>query len=1126
MAITARRLGAGQKYLRWFFIVSLLLAGYAVAGFYGVPKLVRARLLPEASKALGAELRAERVEFEPFAFTLAIHGFSLKDRTGKEWAACRELSADLALGESLRQGRLVLDGRLVEPVLRPELDARGRLNFLALLPVGESGGGPPFLVERFTLERGRVEFRDASRGKPYMAVFDGVALDLENLGPEPDRRARFRLTARGENRESFTAEGSLSLSPFRSEGKLEAAGVNPAVWLERLVPDSPWRFRAGTVGGRADYRLRSGEKPEFEIRSGEAKGEGLELAARADGNPWLKIASADASGFSYSHTDRLLKLDSAKVRSAETPAGKIASLSAEGVAYALPERRMTLAAATVQGAVAETGQLASLSVERAAYDLAAQRLEAGLATVREAVVPWLRAGSAEVGDLRYDFAEQRVQAASARVRDLVALGPIGPVDDGPPAAASKLDGRAAANAERYQPRRARIGSLQVSGLDGSFRNRSVAIGSVVSEQAELDLRRLPGGVFRVRGWPAWLKASRGGAAGEPPWNVDIAALRLEGYSLGFRDETTHPAVRVNFGPGMLKLNDFSTRGGKLCTFYLKTGVGESGTIEVDGQARLDPWQADLRFGVDQLWLRSLQPYWRHRTGFDLQRGKLNLWGDLTVRRDADLRVDYSGGADLVDLEAVDRRKREPLLRWNSLKFEGLVVHGNPRRFAVRTLTAEQPYARVVIGADGRLNLARDLVRSSRQPSPPAAGPKDRWPVVIGLLRARDGRMDFADQTLKPGFMAEIHDLNGTVSGLSSQEEARASLLLEGRINGNSPAKIYGQINPFQFRNHTDVTLEFRGLNLTALSAYSGKFAGYRIEKGKLDMNLRYRLHNHELQAENRFVLDQLDLGERVDSRDATTLPVDLAIALLKDSEGRIDFDLPISGHLDDPQFSLGSLYANAFTQFFRKLVTSPFALVGNLAKGDDESLAFVKFLPGQKTLPADEKDKLGQVAKALKARPELVLNIKGAADPGEDRRALAEQGLLRQLKTARRMELREQGIRVRETEALELSDPDYRRLFTRFYRQRHPDAPELRNLAEGKQPVLDGEPLQRARRKVMAEWEVSETELRLLAQARGESIRGFLVREEGLPDRRIYLLDVRLDSLGEGGRAFLSLSGS
>lgn len=388
-------------------------------------------------------------------------------------------------------------------------------------------------------------------------------------------------------------------------------------------------------------------------------------------------------------------------------------------------------------------------------------------------------------------------------------------------------------------------------------------------------------------------------------------------------------------------------------------------------------------------------------------------------------------------------------------------------------------------------------------------------------------MDFADFTLTPNFAVEIFDLNGNIRGLSSKENAKAELLLEGHLNHNSPVKIYGHFYPFQFSTHTDIAMEFRGVNLTTLSPYSGKFAGYRIEKGKLDMNLRYKLRDRTLEAENKVILDQLVLGERVESSTATTLPVDLAVALLRDSAGRIDIDLPIRGNLRDPQFSLRRLYANAFTQMIAKLVGSPFSLLGSLVPNGGEELGYVTFRPGDVSLDDTEKSKLGKVATALKERPGLNLDIKGFADPVQDRLALAETALSRQLKNARLIELRIQGQRVSEGEVVSLSDEEYRRLFTEYCRTRHPCVPELRNFPLDDRKPLEGVLFERVKRKVLEKWAISELDLRLLAQERSERIRDFMVRERGLPDQRIYLLDVKLAEPGDREiKTFLSLSGS
>jgi len=664
------------------------------------------------------------------------------------------------------------------------------------------------------------------------------------------------------------------------------------------------------------------------------------------------------------------------------------------------------------------------------------------------------------------------------------------------------------------------------GIDGSLKRRAVAVEAVVSQGADLHIGLLPGGNVEVRGLPA-VKLG----AGEPdlPWRLRIAEIRLEDYSVRLRDETVQPPLRLDFAPAALGMTDLSTEPGSQFKFRLDTRIEDTGKIEVDGQARLDPLEVDLRFGVDRFALRSLQTYWQDRTGIDLVKGRLNLWGDITVRRDPELRVDYSGGADIVNLATVDRTEGKPFIGWNSLKFDGLVIQTRPKRFAVRTVTAEQPYARVLVAADGSLNLAKELFKGAAKPDGPKAAARsaEPWPLVAGLVRVLDGRMDFADLSWKPGFASQIRHLHGTIGGLSSNQNARASLLLEGRMDQDSPVRIAGQINPFQLANHTDVTMEFRGVNMTTLSPYAGKFAGYRIEKGKLDMNLRYKVQDRRLEVENRAVLDQLVLGERVDSPNATTLPVDLAVALLKDADGRIDIDLPVSGNLDDPKFSLGSLYANALTQMVSKLVSSPLTVLSNLVKGGDEDLGYVKFRPGEVSLTDGEKAKLGKLAGALKDRPGLSIDIKGAADPRQDRLALAEQALLGQLKNAWRIESIAPAQRMPGSRRGDLADEDYRRLFTQFYRQRHPDAPELQALANGNPPVLRGALFDRAKRQVLEQWAVNELDLRRLAQARGESIRDYLIQEGGLPAQRIYLLDVKLDQPQDREiKAFLSLSGS
>ncbi|WP_054774147.1 DUF748 domain-containing protein [Methylogaea oryzae] len=427
---------------------------------------------------------------------------------------------------------------------------------------------------------------------------------------------------------------------------------------------------------------------------------------------------------------------------------------------------------------------------------------------------------------------------------------------------------------------------------------------------------------------------------------------------------------------------------------------------------------------------------------------------------------------------------------------------------IAEVVAEQPYARIAIEADQTLNWAKLAGGESK-----ASQPGPAFPVAIGALRIRNGMSDFADHTLRPEFAATIHRLDGDIKGLSSNPDARASLLLEGQVDQYAPVRVQGMLNPFRAGAYTDIEMHFHNMDLTRLSPYSGKFAGYRIEKGKLTLDLRYRLENRKLDAENQVIMDHLTLGERVESKTATSLPIGLAIALLRDSDGKIDIHLPISGNLDDPKFSLRDLYAQAITGLITKLVSSPFTVLGNLLEGDAEEYGRVAFFPGKALLSPQQKDKLLKLADALQQRSGLNLEIRGVTDPERDRAALPEVRLQNRIRHQWRDELRAKRVELTpERRRQPVPEGDYKRLLLAQYSK------------FGLGTTQDAE---LAHQALLAKLAVTDTDLRQLAQRRAERIREFLVKDGGIAEQRVYLLDVLVESKpGRELESLLLLNGS
>jgi hypothetical protein len=265
---------------------------------------------------------------------------------------------------------------------------------------------------------------------------------------------------------------------------------------------------------------------------------------------------------------------------------------------------------------------------------------------------------------------------------------------------------------------------------------------------------------------------------------------------------------------------------------------------------------------------------------------------------------------------------------------------------------------------------------------------------------RDSVLEFADLSLRPQFQTRMHELQGVITGLSSSGESRTRLELEARVDEFGAAKILGSLNPFQPERFTDVSLAFRNLEMTALTPSAAKFAGDRIASGKLALDLRYRVKNSALVGDNKIVVDKLELGERVESPSALDLPLELAVAILKDENGRIDIGLPVSGNLADPQFDIGAIVWKALGSLLGRIVTAPFrALASLFGGGESDQLDTIAFAPGTTRLAPPERQKLQTVAAALAKRPELKLTIEPVFAPQADRTALQSAAVRRAVLT-------------------------------------------------------------------------------------------------------------------------------
>ena len=562
-----------------------------------------------------------------------------------------------------------------------------------------------------------------------------------------------------------------------------------------------------------------------------------------------------------------------------------------------------------------------------------------------------------------------------------------------------------------------IAKVQLSGGD---------VKAWMSEQGRLNLLDL----VAAPAAPAAAISPASTGASTPAWTVSVPDIAIAAVKVSAEDRQIKPAAALVLDPLNVHVAGFNTSPDDTLDLTLDSGVNGSGRINAQARVTTKSGAVSAHVEAADLGLQALQPYIAQYTSMTLLKGTLGAKFDIERGEDGSLAV--KGKTRVAGLSTVDNALKQDFVKWKELLIADLSYRSKPAGLRIGTVTALEPYVRMIIAPDRTVNIKNILTPpGAASGTPPAtdnlaaadasAGAAAPFPVSIGTVRFINGSADYSDLWIKPSFAVGIQTLEGTVSGLSSDPKSRAKVELNGKVDRYSPVHIGGQINLLSAQLYTDVTMSMKDLDLTIVNPYSGHFAGYKIDKGKLSVDVSYKVEQRQLAAQQHFVVDELQLGDRVDSPDAVHLPLKIAVALLKDRNGVIDIDLPMNGSLDDPTFSIGPIIWKAFVNLIVKAATAPFALLGHLF-GGGEHPNIVEFAAGSAELDPPAREQLASLVKALKERPQLKLDVPIVFSPGLDRPQMAAARLRQEL-LARAQNTR-QGRKHPDTAGeMALSDP-------------------------------------------------------------------------------------------------------
>jgi uncharacterized protein involved in outer membrane biogenesis len=651
----------------------------------------------------------------------------------------------------------------------------------------------------------------------------------------------------------------------------------------------------------------------------------------------------------------------------------------------------------------------------------------------------------------------------------------------------------------------------------------------------------------------------------PAWAVRVGDADLAGLVLDYDDaaipaDRKLPKVTVN-----AKAQNLTLDPAQPIPFDAAVALADGSKLSARGTVRPTPLDLDARVRVQRFTVTHFEPYLAPYVNLSLASGQLWSSGRVQLSSAPDgsiARLGFDGEFSANDFRALDIVSSEEFLRWSALAMPSVKVDWRTGRPAdslieIGAVAFVDFYARVILSPQGRLNLSDILIDGERGPSPrsitatpsgadapraaPAARTKDEerlsrevtygtandiagrgqraaardadktpGPTIrVGTVRIASGNVNFTDLFIRPNYTANLTQLVGSIDAIASDRIEPSDVLVSGRVDDDTPLEITGKVNPLAPTRFLDLRAVARGFDLPKLSPYSGRWAGYAIQKGKLTADVRYRIEGDTLAAENKLTINQLTFGDKIDSADATSLPVRLAVSLLKDRNGNIDLDLPIGGTISDPQFSVGGLLWRAIGNLILKVVSSPFTLLASLAGGGSEAgeLSHIEFAAGASALDDEDRKRLDGLARALVSRPELSIDIGGVGDPAADRDAMQRERLERTLKRAKLAQMRRADPRAElpSIADLRLDDAERATLLEAAWREAKLDAG-----SGGKVPASD-----ELERVLLEQAPIATEEVKQVAQARAQSARDYLRDTRGISNERLYLLAPRIAETGD-----------
>ncbi len=1089
---TYKRLGKLQKSILWGLI---LLIAYTVFGFLILPPITRIVAEKQLTKMVGRPLTIQKIKMNPFTLTMNVSGlkFSNKDATDP-LLAFSSLYVNLQSVSIFKLAPVVKELRLEKPYLhivqQEDYQLKDSFNFSDLLilqpfltkeetdtPEAEKETSEPFRfsINNIQVTDGKIEVDDLPVQKNH--IIDSINIGIPFV-------SNF-----GQNIEIFVQphfSANINGAPFELDGKTKpfSDSRQTEVDIDLKDIDMPYYFTYSPV--RSLVKLLDGS---LDIQATLAFVQNSDGSQQAFLSGAVTIKDLDINDLQDNPLARIARIEMQLARS-ELLSGKVHFDKLHIESPELGVTRNDKKETNVFGMMNSFSQESSPPAEP----------------------------QSEGGRL-FSILLDTLSVSNARVY----IADQYPTASGNPADVNDL---------------LTVSSYMVNGIAVSMEKSRVDVAEVVLDGGALKIHRQKDDSFNFQALipPAGEPAPAGSETETPaaspagsgsPWIVNLKSLAVDNFQIEALQLAPDKSGDFTLDDFHLGVKNFTNERGVPTSLDLSMKINDKSALTTSGEMVIAPLSATLNTDIKDLNIAWFQPFIKDYVTVVVSDGKLSANCSVTASMTADTgpTAKIKGGVSLANLSVLEDGGAKKLLTWKKLDISGIDAGYEPTFAKIKAITVDQSHSRIYLDKNGKPNVLRILKeqKDSTQPAAsPAGKPAELPPVSIAKMALRSGQVDFTDNSAKPVFSTTIDKVSLEATGLSTDKNSRAAFSFSGRMAGHAPLKIEGDINPLSENLYLNLALIFQNMDLTAFGPYSGRYAGYTIHKGKLSLDLGYKLEKDALEASNKIIVDQFEFGDKVESEDAVDLPVKLGVSLLKDRNGRIDLDIPLGGRLDDPEFSIGGIVLDVIGNLLVKAATAPFSLIASMF-GSEEDLQHIEFEPGTAELNEAAVGKLDTLTTALYERPQLSLDISGFCDETLDKTALLETAFDKMIKSVKIQEITDDGDPPPALEEIVIPAEEYGEIITDLHdelvdnKQLEPMSDEEEDTLEAKMDAAedggaDDQAVEEMEIKYLEDRirstiQVTDGELRLLARNRSEAVMKYLLDSEKVEAGRLFLAD-------------------